>query len=314
MLFSIVIPVFNGRSHIKKALISILQQEYQDYEVIIVNDGSTDDTKLVVDEWIAWSGSDKFQLVNISNQGRSAARNYGIDKARGDYICFLDADDYYHSNHLSEFKSAIKKYPRASFYFANSEIKNDEGGWSKYEDFLSRFLERGDFWIKNDIYIEFGKNASLFLCEGSLIPMCSTAISKEVFAKIGGFNLQFDISEDLELWLRIFESFEVIAINKKLSVVIHHANNSSHPKNKALNIAQQIKVSKYMSGLYSSSSPALSAKLDAKQAKLYPELMYHASESSLRIVCECALEFMDLTVRRPFMVIKYIVRSIFSSS
>ena len=84
---SIIVPVYNVENYIKKCLDSIFDQTYKDYEVIVVNDGTKDNSMNIVNNY-------KVKIVTQKNQGLSAARNHGVEKAKGEYLIFLDSDDY----------------------------------------------------------------------------------------------------------------------------------------------------------------------------------------------------------------------------
>ena len=102
--FSIIITVYNVEKYLKKCLESIKNQSYKDYEVIIVNDGSTDKSKDILDEY-------DYKVINQKNQGLSVARNNGVKKAKGDYLIFLDSDDYIEKDLLKEINKSLKNNP-----------------------------------------------------------------------------------------------------------------------------------------------------------------------------------------------------------
>ncbi len=97
---SIIIPIYNVAPYLSKSLNSVISQTYKDYEVILINDGSTDDSLKIAEEF---SGKySNFHLYSQTNQGLSAARNYGASLAKGEYICFLDSDDYLEQDYLEK--------------------------------------------------------------------------------------------------------------------------------------------------------------------------------------------------------------------
>ena len=98
-MISIIIPIYNCEKLLPKCLESILAQSYCDYEVLLVNDGSTDGTAMVCNEYVAKSKG-KFRYIEKKNGGVSSARNIGLNNAKGEYICFIDADDYVHQDYL----------------------------------------------------------------------------------------------------------------------------------------------------------------------------------------------------------------------
>lgn len=97
-LISIILPVYNSEKFLEKCIESILKQTYQNFELIIINDGSTDNSKTICEKFATAHKNVKF--FNKKNSGVSAARNYGLSKAKGDYICFIDSDDYIEKNYL----------------------------------------------------------------------------------------------------------------------------------------------------------------------------------------------------------------------
>ena len=102
--FSIIIPAYNAENSIQKSIDSILNQTYNNYEIIVVNDGSTDNTINLIEK------NSKIKIINQKNLGVSSARNTGIENAKGDFIAFIDADDYIEKNYLEEFNNIIEKY------------------------------------------------------------------------------------------------------------------------------------------------------------------------------------------------------------
>lgn len=125
---SIIIPVYNGEKFIKKCIESILKQTYQNYEIIIINDGSTDRTK----ETIESLKNEKLKLYNIKNAGVSNARNYGMNQANGDYILFVDADDKIDNKTLEVLVNKQKEY-KVDIIRYNGYIQDEKGNFEKLE-------------------------------------------------------------------------------------------------------------------------------------------------------------------------------------
>lgn len=103
---SLIIPVFNGSPYIERTIDCIKKQVWTDFEAIIVNDGSTDDTMTKCESLL--QGDYRIRILSQSNQGASAARNTGINSAQGEYICFADADDFFNENYLSDLISSVQ--------------------------------------------------------------------------------------------------------------------------------------------------------------------------------------------------------------
>lgn len=110
--FSIIIPLFNKEHVVSETIKSALNQTFTDFEIILVNDGSTDHSISKVEA----IKDKRIQLYNIENKGVSHARNYGISKAKAEYISFLDADDYWYENHLENLHFLFNKHPKCGLY------------------------------------------------------------------------------------------------------------------------------------------------------------------------------------------------------
>ena len=156
---SIVIPVYNVEKYLRDCMDSVIVQTYQDIEVIVVNDGSTDNSGIICDEYAA--KDDRFRVIHKENGGAASAKNVGLDHATGDYIAFLDSDDYVEPNWIGELVNALESnysdvaecnFLRELINF--SEVGND----SKYyvgafttEDYLANYLDNWTcslFWNK----------------------------------------------------------------------------------------------------------------------------------------------------------------------
>ena len=97
-LISIIVPVYNKKEYIKSCIDSLLKQTYKNIEIILVNDGSTDGSNIICDEYSGYCNI--VQIYHKNNAGVSSARNFGIVKAKGEYICFIDADDIVANNYV----------------------------------------------------------------------------------------------------------------------------------------------------------------------------------------------------------------------
>ena len=207
--FSIIIPTYNRAAFITKAIKSVLEQTYNDWELIIIDDGSTDNTKDVIKQ---------FEDVRINyffqkNQERSSARNNGIKKSKGKYICFLDSDDYYLNNRLQLLYNEINKldHPTALLY---TEIS---------------FESQNQILPKTELSNKNFKNHFDFIIQAT-IGVPQTCISKEILLK-HNFNIQFNLGEDLELWLRIVQEYPLLFLpNQNTVVAIDHDDRSVNEK------------------------------------------------------------------------------------
>lgn len=200
--FSIIIPLYNKEKYVAYTLTSVINQTFKDFEVIIVNDGSTDDSLKIVSKF----NDKRITIFSKDNNGVSSARNYGIEKAQATYIAFLDADDYWHDTFLETIYSLISTYNNQSvFATALKVIAGKTSYFSSYK-IIPFNNEHGivDFF-------EASKKQSVL--HGS-----SSVFNKDVFNKVGCFNTSLQTSEDTDLWIRIGLVYPVVFTKKPLAM------------------------------------------------------------------------------------------------
>lgn len=192
---SVVIPLYNKEPFIERTISSVLAQTHTDFEIIIVDDGSTDESvarvKLFADE--------RIRLINLEHGGVSAARNRGISEANSDLIAFLDADDTWKPTFLETILSLEANFPEAGAFATNYEIILPEGKpyFPKYQRIpVSKEKVILPSYIK--------------LVKGDLPIMSSAvAVKKSVFMEIGGFLEGESLGEDQEMWFRIAQHYPI---------------------------------------------------------------------------------------------------------
>ncbi|MCF7873233.1 MAG: glycosyltransferase [Candidatus Omnitrophica bacterium] len=195
--FSIIIPTYNRRQFLKIAVDSVLKQTYPHYELIIVDDGSNDSTKKLIKNY----KNPKLNYYYQENKGPASARNLGITKAKGKFICFLDSDDRFRTDKLIISYKYIKKNPDYKI-FHSKEI------WYRNGKLLSQKKEHK----KPDGFIF--ENAAR-LCSVSI----STAvIKKDIFSQIGNFDQNLLACEDYDFWLRATSQYPVCLIPETLTI------------------------------------------------------------------------------------------------
>lgn len=217
--FSIVVPLYNKGKEIKRALNSVLNQTYGGYEIVVVDDGSTDDGPDVVREF----GDEKIRLISQANGGASVARNRGIAEAAHDYISFLDADDEWKPDYLEIVKGLVTRYPEAGAYATAYEIVNTDGSLSlpKYKAIPEAPWE--------------GYVPSYFKSALGTPPVWTSAvtISKSVFEVVGGFPEGVVLGQDREVWERVAMKFKIAFTNRIGATYYLDASNRSCNRNKA---------------------------------------------------------------------------------
>jgi len=192
--FSAVVTLYNKTEFIDRAINSILNQSYQSFEIIIVNDGSTDGS----DKKVELLDDPRIKIIHQENSGPSSARNRGVHEARSEYIAFLDADDEWKSNHLDIFRSLIEDFPESGMYGQSYEyILNDKhitpSSLKKYPIHWRGYL---------DNYLDLAASFPPFSSS-------SVCLRKAVLTEIGGFPLGVDVAEDLVTWVGIFLHYRI---------------------------------------------------------------------------------------------------------
>lgn len=189
--FSIIIPTYNRADFLKIAVDSVLNQNFNDYELIIVDDGSTDKTKDIIIN----IKDKRLKYIRQPHKGISVARNIGLRKAKGKFISFLDSDDRFCKNKLTITFDYIKNHP-ACKVFHTEEI------WYRNGNLQPQKLHH-----KKPSGPAF-KNVVKLCCIG----MSTATIKKEVFNKIGGFDKKLMVCEDYDFWLRVTAKFDIFLI------------------------------------------------------------------------------------------------------
>lgn len=193
MKISVVIPLYNKRNCIRETLRSVFNQSYTDFEVVVVDDGSTDGSLEVVREF-----SDKrLRIIEKPNSGVSATRNAGIAASANEWIAFLDADDIWTSFHLETLVKVHNQHPKAEVLCSNYEKFSSN---ENYVDKLEKIEQKMTCFIVKDFYLR--------LLSGKHVIWSSTAVvRKDCFEKVGWFDERLIKGEDLDLWARLYESF-----------------------------------------------------------------------------------------------------------
>lgn len=188
-MISIIIPLYNKEDSIATALRGVLAQSYQDFEVVVVDDGSTDGGAAVVEQF----DDPRIRLIRQANGGVSAARNRGIAEARGEHVAFLDADDEWMPEFLEEIAALIAAYPESKAR-ATNYIFNSNGVKSP------TLLRKIPFTEERGVMTNYFEVASC-----SHPPVCSicVCIDRDLLQEIGGFPVGIKSGEDLLTWARI---------------------------------------------------------------------------------------------------------------
>lgn len=250
-LVTIIIPAFNCASFIGNAIGSVLEQTYENYELIVVDDGSTDDTAKHVLKY-----KDKLQYIYQENGGVSKARNTGIKHSKGSYIAFLDADDVWEKNKLEVQMGFFQRHDEVNFIFCGFKQIKDKNILKDrtYEDAFNIFKE-----YRCDIRKFFEFNSSMIHCNskidfywgniykhlflGNFILPSSVIFKKDFLNEVGLLNEKYRVAEETEFFLRYSKHNRMGFINYPLlSYEVPNPDNLSGKKNTEKLIRNALKI------------------------------------------------------------------------
>lgn len=195
-MFSIVIPLYNKENLIEYSIRSILSQTFQDFEIIVVNDGSTDNSVSMAESVM----DSRIRIINQANAGVSAARNRGIKEAKYDLIAFLDADDEWKPDYLDTQNRLAQKYSECSVFACNYEFHNSNG------QITPTIIRKLPFTSETGVLTNYFEVAC-----ASHPPLCTSAVAvrKQALEAVEGFPVGIKSGEDLLTWARLAVKFKI---------------------------------------------------------------------------------------------------------
>lgn len=206
MRFSVIIPLYNKAPYVAKAIGSVLAQTFTDYELVVVDDGSRDDSAEMAAK--AMDGRANCRLIRQENAGVSMARNNGVAASQGDYICFLDADDWWEPTFLEEISKLIEEFPDAGIYGTSYTIVNETKRKTRVAPIgVEVGFEKG--------YINYCQVYAKTLAMP--LTSISVAIPRPVFDEMHGFPKGIKLGEDFLLWIHIALKHRAAFLNKPLA-------------------------------------------------------------------------------------------------
>jgi glycosyltransferase involved in cell wall biosynthesis len=191
-LISVIIPVYNGEETIKKTIESVLNQTFNDFEIIIIDDGSQDSTLAVIDN----IQDSRKKVFSYPNAGVSESRNRGLKLATGEYIAFLDADDLWTPDKLEAQLKALQENPKAAVAYS----------WSDWIDESGQFLRSGGHITVN------GNAYEKLLLRDFIESGSNPLIRRQALDEVGGFEFSVTHAEDWDMWLRLAARYEFVAV------------------------------------------------------------------------------------------------------
>ena len=213
-------PLYNKAPYVRKAVASVVGQIYRDWEMVVVDDGSTDGSGDIV----AAIADKRIRLVRQENAGVSAARNRGVTESTAPYICFLDADDWWESTFLEEMAGLIDRHPDVGIYGTGYWIVKNGHRRPAPIGVEGEFME-GE--------IDYCQVYAKTLC----MPLTSITVCmpRRVFDEVGGFPEGITLGEDFLLWLRVVLQHKTVLLNRPLASynqdvdIVHRGTHHLHP-------------------------------------------------------------------------------------
>ena len=202
-----VIPVYNGEKHVREALESVFAQTFHDYEIICVDDGSTDRSHEIVKSY-----GEKVVYCRQENGGPSSARNKAIDISRGEYIAFLDQDDLWYPDKLEQQVGFLRRNPDVAMVHSNINISLDDV-------VVHNGLEIGKRQYSDSVFEE--------LCMGNFINSITVVVRRTILDRTGCFDESFRLAQDYDLWLRVAAEHKIAFQDEILGEYRLHGGNSS---------------------------------------------------------------------------------------
>jgi glycosyltransferase involved in cell wall biosynthesis len=204
---SVIIPTYNRVELLRETLLSVLSQTFQDYEILVIDDGSTDNTHVMVQNL-----NSAIRYFYQENQGTAPARNTGIGYATGDWLAFLDSDDLWKPQKLARQVAELKRSQNQWIYcdvdLFDQKTRTVQGTYHQ------RILKPYQGWVAKELLL------------GDFIPALSTLVHRDVFKEVGLFNSSEWFHEDWEMWLKIASKFPISYVPETLGVYRQHQNKS----------------------------------------------------------------------------------------
>lgn len=212
---SVVIPLYNKQDSLSRCITSVLRQSYPHFNLIIVDDGSTDQSYDVASKF----QDSRITILRQKNAGVSAARNVGVAAAGSSHVCFLDADDEWHEDFVDTIVRLIRANPEASIY-STRHVVIDEGG----RETLGSLSLPSDFFGRVDDFYDVYRRSQ------TLINSSSVCVNKAMLLSIGGFPAGKKVGEDVFVWLKLAQASEAMFSANIQSVAHHDAENRTNTR------------------------------------------------------------------------------------
>lgn len=273
-LFSIVVPIYNEEQFLCEALDSIATQTDPDWEALLIDDGSTDSTPGILDEYS--KNDSRFRVFHKSNGGQSSAINLGVQEARGGWLCWLSGDDYFHPQKLEINRRWIQDYPDKKFFFTGFWLIEPDGKKIEYD---LNWLD-----LENSAY------HLIQLFRANYVMGISICIKREFWLKNGEFNEKLRYAHDLDMWLRLMLNTPTQYIPERTCTMRSHSGQES---------------AKFpLAGLFDSSKSAIHILNNHTFAELFPGVDLKNHQTALDILSR-TLDFVACESTSNFYMLGY---------
>ena len=215
---SVYIPTYNYGAYLQKSVESVLKQNYDDWELIVIDDGSTDETRAILAKF---QGNPRIRIYHQKNQGLTRANNKAIKLARGNYIMRLDADDYLDENALLVMANVLDWKPEVALVYPDYYVVSEDGELLR--------LERRSKVYEEDELLDLPSHAACAM------------LRKSCLTELGGYNEGISCQDGYDLWIRLIQKFQVYNVNLPLFYYRRHAASMSSCMDNLLRTRQQIK-------------------------------------------------------------------------
>lgn len=260
-LVSIIIPTYNYGRYLRRAVDSALNQSYANVEVIVVDDGSSDDTQAILSTY-----GDRIANVRQPNRGASAARNLGLARARGEYIAFLDADDAYAPDNIARKLDYLLRHPEYRWCYSNCVWVDASGREGLRGDQIERML------------ISLRAEGKVFLraLEGYLLGSNLFLFHRDVLHAIGGFDEALAVMEDYDLFIRAAHDYAIGYVDEVLVRIFEHADSHGSAGGKPRGYFYRWRLNRKLASLYPEAVRQVGRPWRRMQADVYRNLAQSA--------------------------------------
>jgi len=203
-IVSIIIPTYNRKKTLIEAIESVLSQTFKDFELLVIDDGSNDGTREIMDQYCQTDSRIKYFYQQ--NNGRSSARNKGLNESTGTYVTFLDSDDLYLPEKIEKQVSVLNKHPEFDLVYCLFSYINNNGDVPKNYSYP-------DFDFSGNVYPD------IISFKGTIVTTPSVMVRKAALQNTGFFDEQMDICEDLDLWRRVSKNSLIYQLREILVIV-----------------------------------------------------------------------------------------------